>query len=419
MNPQVVHSIEILDAALNLITPIFTPYPLDGSGNIMRYSKELSDFGTCTFRISSYDPLLTKFGAIYTPHKYHVRIRRAGIVVWSGAIIEIIKQNKDFIEVTAAEYLWYLGKKLIHRTSNDPVTGTANGIYRIFQSGNMAQAVTAIMNETLADWSNYSASVNGQGITILDAGHILSTMTLGEIDNPDYPPNITDGNGNALSGGWQFVPLDTATGGFTLQYDFQTVLYVLKSFGAYTYADFTIDENLQFSFRSFLGNDQQYQVNLVWGKRGNAYDYNIPSYGQRMINSLVGVATDNNGVVLFYNQADQTSITDNGLIEGVAAYSDVKAQSILQARIQAELPLISTPDDTAMSMVLNERTNYPIGTWDIGDIITCTVTNAGLSFNEPRRVVGITTTVGNTGRELTTIQTNKPLPWQYGNGATN
>src|SRR5690349_21732914 len=109
--------IEILDSNLNLITRVQAPYPLDKGGTILQYSKELSDFGQCKFRISNYDPAFTTFGDITKPHSYHVRINRNGSYVWQGAIIENSKRTKDFTEVVAAEYVWYLGKTLITRSS--------------------------------------------------------------------------------------------------------------------------------------------------------------------------------------------------------------------------------------------------------------------------------------------------------------
>jgi hypothetical protein len=423
MSPEATHTIEILNIAMTKVCQILTPFPLDSAGTIIQYSKELSDYGTAKFRISAYDTLFAQFGNFIQPHAFHVRIRRQGIIVWQGAIIEVTANNKEYVEVLAAEYLWYLEKKLVHRSSVDPITGTSDGIYRIFQSGTMAAAVTAIMTESIADWANYPTQVieNGQqqNITVQAAGHILAQMTLGEIDNPNYPPNVTDGNGNAISGAWNFVTLGTATGGFTLQYDFTSILYILKAFAAYTYADFQIvysaaTRGLVFNFLDFLGNNRQYQVNFTFGDRGNILNYNVPQYGQRMVNAIVGVATDDNGVILFYDQSDQDSIANYGLIEGVAAFSDIKSQSVLNARIQAELPLVSTPDDTAMSITLNEKTNYPLGQFDIGDIVNINIQNKSIDFDEPRRIVGISVSVNNTGRETTVVQTNKPLPWQFG-----
>jgi hypothetical protein len=327
-----------------------------------------------------------------------VRIKRNGQTVWQGAIIENTKRNREYIEVVAAEYEWYLSKMLVNRSSNNPAAlGAADGIYRIFNSGGMDTAVTAIMNETIAN------------IKGANSAHVLSNMTLGIIENPNYPPNMTDVNGNILSGAWTFST------NLQLTYDFNTVLYVLQSFGVYTYADFYIDNNLVFNFKQFVGNDRRYDVNFKFSKlNSNIIDYNLPRLGQRMVNHLWGVATDTNGVILNYDKADQASITKYGVMEGVAAYADIKDQGVLDARTEAELPLISVPDETNAIVVLNETAAYPLGNWDIGDIVNIRVTNNGIDFNEVRRIVGVTVQVNETGREMTTVQSNLPLPWQYG-----
>lgn len=381
--------IEILDKNLNKVTEVITPYPLDKAGNILRYSKELSDFGQCKFRISAYDPMLTQYGDIIVPHQYHIRIRRGGTIVWQGAIIENTARNKDYIEIVAAEYEFYLNKKLVHRTSPD-ANGTTN-IYRTFASGTMATAVTAIMNETIADYAG---------------NHVLANMTLGTIENPDYPPNMMDTNGNKLTGAWSY------SASLTLQFDFHTILYILKSFGIYTFSDFYIDNNLVFNYKKFVGNDRHYDVNFTYGPQGNMYDYNLPRFGQRQVNALTGIATDTNGVILHYDQSDEASKQRYGLMEGIAAYSDVKQQNILNARTAAELPLISTADEGNVMVVLNEKA-YPLGLYDIGDIVTIKVKNKAVSFSDIRRIVGITVTLHNTGRESTVLQTNKPLDGQY------
>jgi len=389
--------IEILDSDLNFITKVTSPVPLNGkSGAILQYSKELSDFGQCKFRISNYDPAFGSFGDITKPHSFHVRINRNGTYVWQGAIIENSMRTKDFTEVVAVEYLWYLGKILINRTSNNPATNLADGVYRIFSSGTMASAVTTLMTETIARY----ASTN----------HAIASLIFGTIENPNYPPNITDGNGKALTGGWNFGNGTTAP---QLTFDFHSVLYVLQQFGAYTFADFNIDSNLQFNFKKFLGNDSHYNVNFVWGQQGNTYDFNITRLGQRQVNDLWGIAVNNSGAVLHEEQTDQTSIKTNGILEGVAAYADIKDQGTLNARTQAELPLISTVDASADTFVLTEEA-YPLGLYDIGDIISAKVNHTALTYNEIKRIVGISVSLHDTGRELTTVQLNTPLPWQYG-----
>lgn len=397
-----VYQIEILDSTLTKITEVVTPYSLNKNGTILRFSKELSDFGQCTFRISAFDNIWTDFGDIVFPHQYHIRIRRNGAVVWQGAIIENTKRNKQYIEVIAAEYEWYLSKVLINRSSNNPATGKADAIFRIFSSGTMSSAITSVMNETITN------------IKGANSKHVLAGMTLGTVENPNYPPNMTDNTGRKLTGAWSF------SSSLQLTYDFQTVLYLLKSFGIYAYADFYIDNSLVFNFKKFVGNDRHYDVNFKFTKlNSNIIDYNLPRLGQRMVNKLHGIATDTNGKILNYSQSDEAAITKYGLLEGVAAYADIKDQGILNARTRAELPLVSTPDETNAIVVLDETSAYPLGVWDIGDIVNIAVSNNGVSFSEIRRIVGVSVDVNDTGREFTTVQSNIPLPWQYGSSAAS
>lgn len=386
--------IEILDSNLNFITRVKSPYPLNKGGTILQYSKELSDFGQCKFRISNYDPAFTTFGDITKPHSYHVRINRNGNYVWQGAIIENSKRTKDFTEVVAAEYVWYLGKILINRSSTGP-NGETN-IYRIFNSGTMSSAVTAVINEVIARWGS--------------TNHALASLSLGTIENPNYPPNMTDGNGKKLTGAWSFGNGTTAP---QLTFDFHSVLYVLKSFGTYSYADFNIDSSLKFNFKKFLGNDHHYDVNFVWGQQGNAVDFNVTRLGQRQVNQIWGIAVDNTGRILNQSQSDETSKKTNGILEGVMAFADIKDQGTLNARVSAELPLVSTVDASADTFVLDEKA-YPLGLYDIGDIISAKVNHTAFTYNEIKRIVGISVSLNDTGRELTTVQLNTPLPWQYG-----
>lgn len=399
--PQVNYQIEILDINLSKVGEVLDPFPLDKTGTILQYSKELSDYGQCKFRISAFDQMLTQYGDIIKPMQYHVRIRRNNAIVWQGAIIENSKRTKDYIEIIAAEYLFFLDKILVNRSSTDPATGTANEVFRIFNTGTMATAVTTIMNETIATFKN---TTNGN--------QILANMTLGTIENPNFPPNMTNNLAQPLTGAWNFST------NLQLTFDFQSIYYVLKSFGIYSYADFYIDNNLVFNFKKFVGNDHHYDVNFTFRKlNSNIIDYNLPRLGQRMVNDLVGIATDNNGVILHKELSDQASVSTYGLMQGVAAYADVKDQGLLNARVAAELPFISTPDETNVSIVLNETVAYPLGQWDIGDLVTVSVTNNAVDFTDIRRVVGATVQVNDTGREITTVQTNKAQSWQYGSSS--
>ena len=400
------YQIQILDNTLKHIATIINPLELDKSGTIIEYSKELDSFGQCKFRVSAFDQVLAQYGDILVPHQYHIRILRNGALVWSGAIINNNKRSTQYIEVIGAEYEFYLSKILINRSSNDPATGTANGIYRIFSSGTMATAVTNLINESIVTW-NISTNKTSP----------LSGMTVGTIQNPNYPPNMTDDYGKALTGAWTFVPV-TTTGGIQLTFDFNTVLFAIQQMGIYSYSDFYIDNNLVFNFVNIHGKNVSKNVNFTFNKsastsaQSNIVDYNLPRFGSRMVNSIYGIATDTNGVILNSPQSDQTSISKYGLMQGVAAYTNINDQGILNARTIAELPLVSSPDTNNAIVVLNETTAYPLGQWDIGDFVTINIQNTGVNFNKVMRVVGVSVSVNSTGRETTSVQTNVPLSFQ-------
>lgn len=379
-------SVEILDKSLNHIATIKNLYPINNEGMVLRYSKELSDYGKCLFRVRSNDPILDDLGDILTPHAYNVRIKRSGTVVWQGAIVDNLQRTKNYIEVQAYEYLYYLDKILVRRTSNNPATNEADGLYRIFNSGTMAAAVTSIVQNAVTDFGT---------------PHPLSGMQVGTVDNPDYPVGFTNGTAT-LTGAWNFSDL------VQLQFDFHTVYYILKAFGIYTNSDFEIDENLNFNFRTFLGNKHS---NIIFQydehSKGNIVDYNLPRLGRRMVNDLWGIATDTNGKIYHIEQKDTTSINTYGKLEDANAYADVKDNNFLRTRITQDLQFIKTSDDAPINIVLDERA-YPLGQYDIGDIVTVKVDDNVINYQKSRRVVGITVNLHNTGRELITVQTNSP-----------
>jgi hypothetical protein len=65
-------------------------------------------------------------------------------------------------------------------------------------------------------------------------------------------------------------------------------------------------------------------------------------------------------------------------------------------------------------MVLDEKA-YPLGHYGIGDIVTINVNHIFLTYQATKRIVGISVALDSTGRELTTVQLNTPLPSQVGN----
>jgi len=380
--------VEILDGSLDRIAVVKNLYPIDDQGMVLRYSKELSDYGTCTFRITKNDPLFTSYGDVIMPHQYHVRVVRDGSVVWHGAIIDNPHRTKYYVEIKAAEYLFYLSKRLIKRTSAVAYGGTAPSSdiglhYRIFSSGTMATAVSAIITET--------ASTFG-------AGHVLSGLTVGTIDNPNYPDNFTTAAGAPLTGAFTF------SSDVVLQFDYHKVLYVLQQFGIYTNCDFEIDENLNFNFRTFLGNKSQ-AVTFLYGTTGNIVDYDLPRHGERVANDLTGIGSTPAGVILHAEKTDETSKNQFGLLEDAVAFADVKDNNALTARLAAQLRLTSSPEVSPINLVLNEKADM-FGTFGVGDIVTTNINDGPNVYKGPRRVVGSTVNLHNTGRELTTVQTN-------------
>jgi hypothetical protein len=359
---------------------------------VLRYSKELSTYGRCTFRISVHDPLFVSLGDIVIPHKYHVRVKRAGVTVWQGAIVDNPQRNKLFVEVKAAQYLFYLDHVLINRTSAvgyGEVAPTQDiGLhYRIFSSGTMASAVSTIITETQAN---------------LGSSHLMTSLAPGTITNPNFPANYTTSTGIALSGGWTF------SSNVVLQFDYQSVLYVLRSFGVYAQCDFRLNNDLTFDFMPFLGNKNQ-GLTFQYGARGNIVNYNAPRLGSKMINDYFGIATSPDGTVLHKETTDEPSRAKYGLMQGAIAFSDVKDQNALVGRLAEDLFLVKDPADSPMNLTLDEN-GYPLGQYDIGDLVNTKIVDGAINYIGLKRIVGITVSVHGTGRELTTVQTNTPRP---------
>lgn len=377
-------TVQILNKSLQLVAEIRNLYPINRKMEVLRYSKELSDFGLCTFRVQTKDPLLTQFGDILSPHEYNVRIKRGGTVVWSGAIIENPVRNKNYVEVLAAEYDFYLDKVLIRRDA-EAVAGDGKDNYRTFSSGTMAAAVQDLISKAKTDFGST---------------HPLGSLNIRTITNPDYPKNFFDQNNIALTGGWNFTDF------ITLQFDYHTVYYVLKAFGLYAAADWEIDENLNFDFKPYIGNKAT-GITFEYGRQRNIIDYNFPRLGRRMINDMWGIAADTNGKILHANQSDVVAKDRYGLLQTSKAFTDVKDLNMLKTRMAEELRFTKTPEDSPVNVVLNEK-GYPLGQYGLGDQVTVRIKDHIIDFDEPRRIVGYTVSVHNTGREIIVLQTNKP-----------
>lgn len=51
------YTVEILNKSLEKVCELRALYPINSQGMVIRYSNELSDYGTCTFRVQTKDPV--------------------------------------------------------------------------------------------------------------------------------------------------------------------------------------------------------------------------------------------------------------------------------------------------------------------------------------------------------------------------
>lgn len=388
--------VEILDTNLNKIAEFKALYPLNKEGHVLQYSAELSNYGHCRFRVSPLDPIFTQLGDFLVPHQYHIRLKRGNTYIWQGAVIDIPHRTKNFIEVLGAEYDWYMDKILIKRTSavgyNEVTPAQDIGLhYRIFSSGTMADAINTILTE-------FKSTIG--------PSHVLANMNIATVENPNFPPNATDANGAALTGPWTFGP------SMVLQFDYVSVLFVLQQFGIYANADFIMDSSLNFYFKNFIGN-KDLKKSFVFSEQNDVIDFDLPRKGSRMINDLFGIATQTDGTILHAEVRDEASIAKYGLLQGAMGFIDIKDVNILTARLNNQLRYTSTPDSVPLNFVTDEKT-YPIGEYGIGDLFTAVVNWGQISYNAPRRLVGYTVLIHETGREFITLQTNVPRPQDLG-----
>lgn len=385
-------TVEILNSSLSKIAEIKSLYPITKSGMVLRYSRELSDYGSALFRVSTKDTVLSQFGDILQPHKYHVRIKRGGVTVWQGAIIDNPARNKNYVEVKAVEYLYYLSKVLIRRDADNPTTSDDESNFKVFSSGTLSSAVQTLFQNAITD---------------LGTNHILGASKgnaqVGTIENPDYPSNFLDSTGQPLRGAWNFST------DLTIQFDYHSALYVIKQFGIYSKADFEMTNSLAFNFKKLIG-QRITGLTFTYNRVGtNIVDYNFPRLGQRMANDLIGIATDDKGNVLHATKTNSDSINLIGRLQDARAYTDVKNQNLLDGRMAEELRLTVDPEESPITIVLDENA-YPLGQFSLGDILWVKVKDHVIDYEKERRIVGYTVNVHNTGRELTYVQTNQPDP---------
>lgn len=377
-----VYQIEILDKNRNLVAPIQILAPINSSQDTIFFTYRLSNWGQLKFRVGTKDPIFDAAGDVLEPHKYHVRLKRHGSVIWQGVIVKNPERNRRYVEVVAYSYLFLLNKILIrHDASVTAGDGLDN--YRTFSSGTMATAIQTLLTDAIAD---------------VGSGPIKD-ITTGTIENPNFPANYTKADNTPLTGTWTF------SSDMTLQYDYRSVFYVINSMAMYPACDFELTKDLVFNFKQFIGNKQP-TLSFNYGEFGNVLDYNLPRDGERMANSLIGVAADFGNQILHIEENDNVSQGTYGKIQDVAAYIDVKNKNALRSRLTEELRLISVPD-SEIQLTLNDRA-YPLGQIGIGDICRVTINDHVISFDQQRRIVGINVSVSNNGSDKIVLMTNKP-----------
>lgn len=373
------YQVDILDASLNYRATVRNLVPLNPEGMFLDYSTRLSNWGVAKFRVGKDDPLLASEGDILQPFRFHVRIKRFGVVIWQGVIVKNPTRNKNYIEVEARTYLYLLSRTLI---AHDPADGNGAENFRTFNGATMASYISTLVTEAKATM-----------------GAPISTLTIGTVANPSFPADFKDSTGASLTGGWTFSPT------FLLKVDYRDLLYVLNLFGAYSNSDFEITTGFVLNFESYIGNKQPNMV-FSYGTYGNIEDYNAPLDGDAMANYLQGIAADNSNLIIHAEQSDAASITASGRIDGVAAFADVKTTSLLQQRLKQQLQQVKTADPE-LNFWVNERA-YPLGQYGIGDVVTVQIKDGATNVNTLRRIVGLDCEVHQTGKERIRIITNKP-----------
>jgi hypothetical protein len=380
------YKIEILNSALTRVATIANTPALDNAGMFLEYSQKLSHWGECRFRVATDDPMLDQLGDILKPFQYHVRIKRNTTVVFQGIIIRNPHRNRQYIEVVAYSYLYLLNlKRIEHDASTTPGDNKDN--YLTMSSGTMASQITTMINKAVASSGQLA----------------LKSLTIGQINNPNFPAGYTKVDGTPLTGAWTF------SSDLTLQYSYVPVLKAISALGIYGKSDFEITNNMVFNFKSSIGTTQSGMVftyGMFGGTYGNIEDFNLPLDGANMANDLLGVAADTQGQSFHTVKQDTTSIATYGSVEGTAAFSDVKDKNTLITRLTEELLYVSDPIGD-MSITLNS-TAPPVGQYSVGDLVTVKIKSGIYNVDMPRKIVGIFVKVHTTGKEVVRLSTNQP-----------
>lgn len=380
------YSIDILDKNLAYVATVHNTPELDKSGFFLEFSQRLSSWGEARFRVATHDPLFTATGDIFQPWANHVRVKRGNAIVFQGVIVKNPSRTRKYIEVVAYSYLYLLNvKRIVHDAS--VTTGDNLDNYLTMQSGTMASQINTMLTKAIAS-----------------AGQMpIRLLTLGAIENPQYPTGYVDATGAALTGAWTF------TSNFKLQYSYVPVFKVISALGIYAQADFEITPALVFNFKLNVGNSQPglvFNYGAFGGTYGNIEDFNIPLDGVGMANDIMGVAADTSGQTFHTAKSDSTSVAQYGAVEGVAAFSDVKDNNTLVTRLQQELVYTSNPA-SEIHIWLNSQAP-PLGQYGVGDIVTVKIKQGIYAVDAPRKIVAIFARIHLSGKESIRIVTNQP-----------
>jgi hypothetical protein len=379
------HRVEILTGTTPVTTlPVLAP--INKEGDFLSYGDRLSNVGTAKFRVATREPLFTRFGDILQPWANHVRIYDGNRLAWQGVIVDNPTRNTKYIEVLAKTYEVYLTKKRIVHDA-EVVAGDGKNDYKTFSTGTLASAVTTLINDVKA-----KAGTNS----------LLQGLTIGTVENPNFPAGFTKADGTPLTGGWTF------SNDMTLQFSYVDTLKVLQQLGIYSECDFKLvltNGVLNFHWKTNYGTNRP-EIVFEYGQYGAIRDFNSPRYGSKMANTIMGIAADNNGNILHVEKSLESSVQTYGSLEDVAAFMDVKDKNALLSRIVQELPITGVPD-AELLLELNERA-APLGLYDVGDRITAKIVLGPINTTQLRRVVGYDVTVGTTGNKKTHLLTNKP-----------
>jgi hypothetical protein len=253
----------------------------------------------------------------------------------------------------------------------------------MLKSGTMAANLTTLLNEAKTNM-----------------GLPLANMSIGTIDNPNFPADYKDDTGATLSGPWTFSTT------FNIKYDYRDMLYVLTTLAMYCNYDFELTNGMVLNFRQYIGNKQP-NMKFTYGPYGNIDDYNAPLDGDGMANYIWGIAADNDSLIIHAGPiSDEASVGKYGRIAAVAAYGDVKNVNLLTTRVRGELAQVKTPDPE-IHFSTNDKA-YPLGQYGLGDTVQVQIIDGPINTDSPRRIVGIDVLVQVSGEETIQVITNKP-----------